>query len=244
MRRQYANPPLIEAVCEFRFEPGDSWDLAIPGLLYKALSSQFPKRRQVRLLESTIAAKPEGIWQTVSQEERLQCLREDETALVQVGPHLLSVNHLKPYPQWKGFVPLIREALHAYRGVANPKGLQRIGLRYINRIEIPEPNVPLERYFDFYPFVGSRLPQGFFQCVVRIHVPFYGGRDVLRLALSDEPGKPTFILDLDYFLGQPGKVAFEDVFQWLDAAHDRVEEAFEGCVKDSLRERFGEVKVS
>ncbi|MGH8060005.1 MAG: TIGR04255 family protein [Candidatus Entotheonellia bacterium] len=248
MGRQYNKPPLIEAVCEFRFEPGEPWDLAIPGLLYERLRETFPKRRQARALETTMLAGPDAIQQQMTQVDRLQMLREDETALVQVSPHLLSVNHLKPYPSWAGFISLIREALEVYRTTAKPKGLQRIGLRYINRIEMPGKRLDLEYYFDFYPFVGTRLPEDFGNFLVAIHLLFQERRDILRLQLSDtpadQPDVSAFTLDLDYFLAQTDKVNFESVLGWLEEAHDTVEETFEGCIKDTLRERFEEVNVS
>jgi uncharacterized protein (TIGR04255 family) len=154
MGRKYKNSPIIEALCEFRFEPGLPWDLAIPGLLYEKVRDGFRTRRQVRAFETSVSASPEGVEQQVRAIDRMQFLREDEKALIQVGPNMLAVNHLRPYPTWQEFLPLIRGGFEAYREAAGPEGIQRIGLRYINRIEIPGPGVEMEDYFLFYPFVG------------------------------------------------------------------------------------------
>lgn len=35
MSPQYPNPPLIEAVCEFRFQADPGWDATVPGRLYR-----------------------------------------------------------------------------------------------------------------------------------------------------------------------------------------------------------------
>jgi uncharacterized protein (TIGR04255 family) len=246
MGRKYKSPPLIEALCEFRFEPRSPWDLAIPGLIYEKLSDTFPKRRQAKAYETMVAAGPEGIQQQVVQTDRLQFLRDDEKALIQVGPHLLAVNHLKPYPTWEGFLPLIRKGLDAYRKVADPKGFQRIGLRYINRMDFPESRIELEQFFEFYPFVGQQLPQDFGPFIIGVQIPFEDGRDILRLQMTsgvpDKPDAVSVVLDLEYFLGRPGQVTFDNEFRWLEQAHGRVEATFEGCVKETLRRQFEEVE--
>jgi uncharacterized protein (TIGR04255 family) len=33
----YPNPPLIEAICEFRFNPGQTWVWTVPGLIYNEI---------------------------------------------------------------------------------------------------------------------------------------------------------------------------------------------------------------
>jgi len=176
----------------------------------------------------------------------MQFLREDEKALIQVGPDLVAINHLKPYPTWQEFLPLIQRGFDAYCKAAAPKGVRRIGLRYINRIEIPGQSIELEDYFEFRPFVGSQLPQDFGPFIVGIQVPYEDSRDTLRLQLAnasvETPNTVAVMLDLDYFLARPGEVPLDDVFEWVDVAHNRVEEAFEACITDRLRQMFEEVR--
>lgn len=244
MGRRYRNPPIIEALCEFRFEPSASWDLTIPGLIYEKTREGFPRRHQAKAFEVSVAASPGGVEQQVLTTDRVQFLREDEKALIQVGPNLLAVNHLKPYPTWQDFLPLIRQGFDAYLEVASPKGIQRVGLRYINRIEIPGQRIELEDYFEFRPFVGPKLPQDFGSFIVGIQVPYENSRDSLRLlanAAVETPNIFAVMLDLDYFLAQPGQVHLGNVFEWVEVAHSRVEEVFEACITDRLRETFEEV---
>jgi uncharacterized protein (TIGR04255 family) len=245
MSRKYRNPPIVEALCEFRFEPGAPWDMAIPGLVYERIRDNFPKRRQVKSFEVSVAAGPEGIGQQVLTADRMQFLREDEKALIQVGPNLLAVNHLKPYPTWQEFLTLIRQGFDSYLTAANPKGIQRIGLRYINRIELPGERVELADYFEFRPFVGERLPQDYGPFIVGIQIPFEDSRDVLRLQLAsaapETPDAIAVMLDLDYFLVRAGGVSQDEVFEWIEIAHSHVEDVFEACITDRLRQMFEEV---
>lgn len=241
-KRRYKNPPLAEAMCEFRFASESSWDVAIPGLLAGRLSSNFPTRRQAPTLETTTRPVPDGIQQQLRPVQWLQLWQKDEKATVQVAPNLLSVNRLAPYPGWEHFLPLVKKSLDEYRTVADPKGFEQITLRYINRISF-EGGIQLEDYFDFYPFVGRRLPQHLASFIVGAQVPFEEERDTLQMQMSSSlSGTPSIVLDLSYLLNQPGEVAAEGVFEWIEDAHERIEDTFEGCIKDPLRERFGEVE--
>lgn len=247
MGRKYENPPIVEALCEFQFEPVPTWDLAMPGLIYDKVRDSFPKRRQVRGLEVALSTTPKGVEQQVTTTGRVQFLREDEKAFVQVGPNLLAVNHLKPYPTWDNFLPLIQKGFEVYCEVVGPEAIHRIGLRYINRIEIPGERVELEDYFQFRPFVGGKLPQDFGPFIVGIQLPYEDSRDVLRIQLTsarvDTPDTVAIMLDLDYFLDQPGQVPLDKVIDWVKVAHDRLEVVFEGCITDRLRQIFEEEKA-
>ena len=245
MGRKYKNAPIIEAVCELRFEPDSPWDLVMPGLVYEQVKDAFPKRRQVKTVGLSILAGPDSIEQRVQPVDRMQFLSEDESVLVQVGPNLLSVNHLKPYPSWQEFLPSIRKAVGAYCDVVNPTTIHRIGLRYINRIEIPSPRIELKDYFEFYPFVGSNLAQEHGPFRVGIQTPYEDSRDILKIELmsanTKTPDTSAFILDLDYFLVQPEGITLDGVLKWVGVAHGRVEDAFEACITERLRQIFEEV---
>jgi len=230
MGRKYRHPPIIEALCELRFEPSAPWDGAIPDLVYEKVKAEFPIRRQAKAFEVNVAASLEGVEQQVTTTDRIHFVRDDEKAFIQVDRNLLVVNHLKPYPTWQQFLPLIQLGFTAYREVAKPKGIQRIGLRYINRIEIPGQNIELQDFDSF---------------VVGIQIPYENSRDSLRLQLAssitETPNVAAVLLDLDYFLVQPGQVSMGEVFMWLEPAHHRVEEVFEACITNRLREMFEEM---
>lgn len=244
MGRRYEEPPVIEAICEFHFEPDPDWDLTIPGLVYEELEDEFPERRRAKQLGIGFSTEAEKITQQVRTVERTQFVREDESALVQIGPNLLAVSHLEPYPTWQEYRPLIRTALDAYLEEANHEGLEKVALRYINEVEIGGEEIELEDYFQFYPYVGPGLPQTHGSFIVGVEVPYHSGRDLLRLQLtptpSDDDGESAFRLDLSYDLVDAEEISLDSVLTWIDQAHDEIEEAFEASITDTLRDLFGE----
>jgi uncharacterized protein (TIGR04255 family) len=50
------------------------------------------------------------------------------------------------------------------------------------------------------------------------------------------------MLDIDYFLANPRAVDISDALSWVEEAHGRVEEVFEGCITDRLRAMFEEAR--
>jgi uncharacterized protein (TIGR04255 family) len=243
-RHRYAQPPIVEAVCEFRFEPGD-WDNAIPGLIWEQVQKQFPKRRNAARFDLQSVAGPGGLQHRLKQESLIQYLQDDERRFMQVGQDVLTVNHLAPYTSWEEFRPLILEGLEAYRAQAKPKAITRIGLRYINRFELPGDRVELEDILEFRPHIGEKLPKDHASFTVGAEFLFEQNRDVLRLQVASaapvEQPRLALILDLDYFTLLPDSAISSDIVNWLEVAHGHIEDAFEGSITDTLRRTFAKV---
>ena len=245
MDRKYKNPPVVEAICEFRLTQDTPWDLTIPGLFYEKVKANFPHREQRMVQEVELTLEPQGFQQRIRTSERILLFTQDRKLLVQLGPRLLVVNALKPYPTWQGFKPRIEMAWRNLQEVVEVKGLERVGLRYINRVELPVQNMELKEYFEFYPFIGKRLPQQMVSFIASAEFPYVEGRDRCRVQLTPIPAtkageKGTLVLDIDYFLARPRAVEASTVLTWIEEAHSRVEEVFEGCITDRLRALFEE----
>jgi uncharacterized protein (TIGR04255 family) len=154
----YKKSPIVEAVCEIQFGEESPWDPTIPGRIYERVRNTFPTLRQAERVTVNLALNPEEFGPQFGTVSLMQFLRKDEKALIQVGVNLLSVSVLKPYPSWPKFLALIKRGFNAYSDVAPPKTIRRIGLRYINQIEVPGHDIRLEDYFEFCPHIGGRTP--------------------------------------------------------------------------------------
>jgi uncharacterized protein (TIGR04255 family) len=246
MEKRYKNPPIIEAVCEFRFRPGKAWNSSFPAQIHDLLRQTFPQKREMKAFQASLTIAPQGSQQQLHQNDVLQILREDEKALVIIDIDRLAVSHLSPYPTWEEFLPLIKQGFSAYKSVAAPNGLHRIGLRYINHIEMPGTQINLYDYMNVFPTLNWQLTEGYGAFILGLQIPFAEQRDLLNLQLSSATANSAdsiaVVLDLDYFLGQPEATSFETVFDWLEEAHQRVEDAFESCIRDPLRTIFEEDK--
>lgn len=246
VRHNYKNPPIAEAVCEFRFQGSSEWDWTILGLVYQQIKAEFPKKRQEKAFEINIAPVEGRIEKGVGDSlSKMQFLREDDSAMVQVGPDLLGVNVLPPYPGWETFESLIQKQFEVYSNIAHPVGLKRIGLRFINKIAFPTKGIETTEYFNYYPRIPTTVEQVHGPFSMSVFHLYESERDALRVRIGHATPQGehlVILLDLDYYLTQPGKVELSGTLDWVRAAHDRVESMFEACITDSTRAMLDEVK--
>lgn len=242
-KRKYKNPPLVEALCEFQFIPNQPWDVTIPGLLYEKIKDTFPDRQQkiglgvqLKVTEKELEHRVEPI------PPLIQFHKKDKTALIQVAPDLLVVNHLQPYPEWEIFKSMILENLQKYIEVANPKGFKRIGLRYINVFEFAKPEIELEDYFKYRPYIHEKLPKTLSTFITKTEFPLEDGNEILIMTLALQvPSKPNvlaILLDIDYAMIKTEYVMLDNVQNWLEKAHNKAEEAFEESITEKARILF------
>jgi uncharacterized protein (TIGR04255 family) len=240
---KYKNPPIIEALCEFQFEPGQPWDMTIPGLVYEKINDRFPKKTQRLVIQTQSHSKDGQVTHSLNQAPRMQFSNEEGNTLIQVGQDLLIVNRLKPYPTWDEFFPIIQKNLRVYKEVAKPKEFKRIGLRSINKITINTPTLELSNYLNFYSIVPDKIPQDFHNFFSRYEFPYNDHRDVLILTIgSAEPDIQDTIaikLDIDYAMVTKGGIKIDQAEDWIDTAHKVIKNTFEACITSECRGLFG-----
>ncbi|MEM6433462.1 MAG: TIGR04255 family protein [Cyanobacteria bacterium P01_D01_bin.115] len=228
--------PLVEALCEFRFEVTGGWDLTLPGLFYAEVKDAFPLQEPVDEVSFQVELGPVQGRQQLVKTQRLQLWNENRSATLQIGKNLLSINQLNPYPGWEDFKALIQNAFSKYSNINSGFQFKGIALRYINHIKptskegfsiddylttipvFPGPlNLPLTRFQQSYGFIEQDLSS------LLMH-----RTDVME----NEKDKETFILlDLECIRREIPQFNDEQeindwVNHWLEGAHQKIESAF------------------
>jgi uncharacterized protein (TIGR04255 family) len=128
----------------------------------------------------------------------------DQKQIASFFRDLFAFSRLAPYNDWQAFSTEGLRLLGLYAKVARPSTVQRLGLRFINRINIPK-NGRLEEYLTAPPkeVSGLRLPlMGFFH-VDNLIVPGYtyaiNFARTLQISSAPLDAKPALILDLDVY---------------------------------------------
>lgn len=242
MAKVYENPPVIEALCEIRFDPKSPWDVTIFGHYYDRVSGEFSDKRQMPELEVSLTRRQGGMRGEMRKTgTRMQFVRPDGTAMVQLAPHLLVVNQLSPYETWQAFKQLVVDRLIDYEEVAGPLALMQIGLRYINRFDFPMKGFSVASAFGPSDLLPARLRQATLPFFLRLEIPQNGGERLLLTmgtAESEQVDQVSVVLDLDYRVPIGTRLDAATLTERLDRAHDRIEEAFESCLTEQLRNRF------
>jgi len=242
MSKKYKNPPVVEALCEIFFG-GSKWDSTLPGLFFEKVKKDFPKKRELDQIgvEVSISKDTHGS-QVIHGEKRLQLVKEDNSRLIQIEKDLLVVNQLRPYPRFKDWRPVIDEMLKHYSDLAQPAGVQRLGVRYINRIVIPAAKFQMEDYFYLYPEVPQSLGAIHGKFMVRVEIPPKNKGHLLMITFStapaDSPETSALMLDIYDIFPFSQLLSIEKVDKYIDEAHDNIEMAFETSITEKTRDLF------
>jgi uncharacterized protein (TIGR04255 family) len=149
-KASYKKPPITEAVIELRFvESLNNTQLEKFALKHKTnFSVQKIEQVQFKLLNQ----EKESLKTETKQEVfcyKLIC-NKDTSNIVQVKHSAISVSRLAPYENWDNISSYFRKYYNEYTNKKFKK-LNRIGVRYINRIDIPSLNFKIEDYFKIHP---------------------------------------------------------------------------------------------
>jgi uncharacterized protein (TIGR04255 family) len=251
VRRKYRNPPIEEAVCDIQFAPGTEWDPTMSGRLYEKLKDVYnEKPRPQHVVEPPVMGivrsegKPSASLARGLFKERVQLLAKNGTRIVGISADQLSVHMLRPYTDWEEFRPSIMQALTAYRGIAGPEAVARIGLRYINFIAIGPDDQDLSRYFTIPPKFPDVDPPtrvlGFFN---RKEAEFIDKPIRIVITFTNlEPKQPDilpFLLDIDVIWIRPDDpFSLDEVETVLEDMKVRHRQVFESLITDEARRLF------
>ncbi len=252
-RRQYKHPPIDEAICEIRFAPSSEWDLTVPGRFHAEIKTAYagkPEQQKVELEAGfQVGDQTSGQLKLKQGIARVKFPTLDGRRLLSVGPDLIGIHLLRPYPPgWlEDFRPRIAFALDAYRRLFEPVGLRRVGVRYINRIVVPSERFDLGEYFTAPITIPDGLPTEIGAFLTRIESAYNDSTEEspIRLVLTfatlkeQAPEKAAFLLDIDVIQEWPkDPLSLELALERIDDLRPRERVAFEALITENARELF------
>lgn len=248
MTKTYKNPPLIEAVCEFRFELASECSKKQIDAFYEKLKSDFPMQKKGKIHQLQFKIEPNKTLKenqkTFNQDfhEFEQYLSSDEKYSIQLDGERVSIHRIKPYSSWNEFLPLIQKVAHSYIGSFFPKQLMRIGMRYVNEITLPIDGFSFAEYFTIKASLPSLEESSQKSIFLGSVFERENGRDAIKVQFAEKQSAEVttnraFVLDFDYFLVKPN-VSFGDIDKWLNKAHTDIENVFEGISTEKTKQLF------
>lgn len=243
-RGKYANPPVIEALCELHFHDG-TWDETVPGRFYDRLAPLgFAVKESTEIHEANLSVDaPGGPSATMHKRERMRFTNPERSRLVQVEPRLVVLNQLRPYPQFETWCPLVVQVGEIYAGLTGGEAVARVGMRYINQIDLPGSRVALEDWFEVAPKLPASWKDEVGSFLVRAE-RFVTSRLGVVLTLASTQGPPnmsSFVLDVYAVNSLASPVGVTAIQSVLEEVHGGIEATFEGSITQALRDRFGSV---
>lgn len=210
----FQNTPITEAVMEIKAQLPEETDLKILENCHDHIKERFPEKQEQRFIKADFKLSQKDMPLPLPTKTGTQGYifhSRTEKKVVQCKTDGFAFNKLKPYKNWDLFRSEGRELWELYSKIAKPIKVVRIGLRYINRIEVPLPFKDFSEYILTNPQIAPNLPQGVSHFFMRLEIP---NPDIEATAIITQTmDKPTtaqrlpLILDIDVFriTEYPGK---------------------------------------
>jgi uncharacterized protein (TIGR04255 family) len=164
----------------------------------------------------------------------------DDKRVAQARLDGFTFSRLAPYDRWETLRAEAQEFWSDYRRVASPEAITRVGIRYINRFDLPLPFADLKDFFRTTPEVSPAMPQELAGFFMQLQVPYPDLQAMLVLTqtLVPPPQIDVASVVLDIGFSCANNVPQEDTAIWhlLEQFRVKKNEVFEACITDAARE--------
>jgi uncharacterized protein (TIGR04255 family) len=239
---QYIRPPITEAVIEFRFAslPDESKRSIAVKKLKKLYDNYDPTTRK----EVEVKVLPKGSAETRVSESVVEKFRSaDMTQQLLIYDRSFLMSQLAPYTGWQQLYNRLERDWIVWRKATGFHNVERIGVRYINRIDIPLE--PLVTYYEHYVTVYPAVPKELDPCIrhsVNIQVKLDDIDSDLKVKTamveSPIPVHVAIVLDIDVSKTFAEPSSDERLFDFLTEAREKKNQIFEACITDKARALF------
>jgi len=243
--RQYKNPPIEEALCEFTFRPsveGQQLDFTLPGrLLVEPTMAEYSGQSRTQNIQTIATADNASNVAIQNMLFRIQLPTVDGKRIISVGANTLAITVLRPYEGWQNFRPRIERALEAFTKVSGVPSVVKIGVRYINRIVIPGTDIRPSAFLRSIPeksHISDSLLTNF------IERGEYVRHDRLKVIVTQatlQPTKPDtteYLLDIDTLWDKEPLDGHETIMSAVEQLHEIEGAAFRALITDESEELF------
>jgi uncharacterized protein (TIGR04255 family) len=243
----FSQAPVTEAVLELRSRVETEWEEGRITALLKERLPQFPKVEALRGMMTEMRFEP-GAAPAQSAKDigwiGLVMRPEDGKQVARFQRDTFAFSQLSPYPGWNTFVDRALDLWRVHETETKPSEIARIGLRFINRIDLTGPVVKLEDYLVAAPKEpdGLVLPFAGFLHRDTLAVP---GHDysvqitrTIQPPTVEDPLRFGLIIDIDVFSTKPWAGTTEELRSRLLQMRWLKNKAFFGSLTSQAKSRL------
>lgn len=241
-QHSYAHPPITEAVIEICFDkPLESAQLE---KISSKFSSNYPDQQIVTNLEVAVGTdtNEQGALR-VKQANGYRRSSSDMTQLMVLWESKFIISQLAPYPGWAAFFTRFDRDWKKWKKVAGHRKITRIGVRYINRIDIPSPEAfaEHEEYLNIYPRIPNNIGLlNEYAVQAQFTIAEIKSKLTLNSAVVESPllGYISIVVDQDIARDTATPQSDEEIYKLLNDIRAKKNSVFEDCITNRSRELF------
>lgn len=204
--------PIIEAVIEVRVRAEVPWEEEAIQAQIKAQLPDYPQVDSHREVRQEVKLAPGQESQQTLLDLGWKGLRlrsSDNLHIAQFNRDGFVFSRLPPYESWEQLVSEGMRLWGIHREIARPAEVQRLGLRFINRILLPPKYMDFEDYLKAPPKVPNGLDLPFYSFFHKETLAVTGHPYAINIIRTIQPPQPPehdrigIILDNDVFTMEP-----------------------------------------
>ncbi len=241
---RFAKAPIAEALLDIRVTFSAPVELARLESFHDVIRDNYPVKQGRVKWHGEIQVAKEKVQQAIRREaEGFMFKSSDSQRVVQVRQDGFTFNWLKPYQTWEAFRDEGRRHWERYRETFRPEAVTRLGLRYINRIELP---LPFDDFRDFVktaPDIADGMPQAISALFLRLEIP--DTKRGLMAIVTETMESPVedgrrlpLIFDIDIGRSATFEPASAAVWETFEQMRECKNEIFFASVTDRAKEMF------
>ncbi len=244
---KYKNSPIREAIFDVRFKFEKQLEMSIFESFFKEIQEIYPKREVLNTqsfsFKLKLGEKPK-MDSSGGPKVGLRLQSKDGTKFVQARMDGFTFSQLEPYGDWDSFFTEAKRLLDVYQEKTHPMYAERIALRYVNAVKIPEKNFDLEDYFLTAPTIAKDIPQSLLNFFLRAVIKDDRSDSVAIVNQTVEDARivdvTTIIFDIDVFQANlrvdPSGAEAKKIIEALKDFRTRI---FEGSLTKKTKDSFG-----
>ncbi len=232
----FTNPPVEEAIITMRVRPLDD-----PGALARTLAASERERYPgFEIIDPDL--EPVSADELDGGSEGYRLVSPSGHDVIRITERAFAFHRLQPYEGWIPFVQRAREAWRAFSAAASPDGVQSLHLRYLNRLELPEPMREWGEYLLIRATIPESLERGLssYMATLNLEDSYVPARARVTLIALRRPEGSSIILDTDVRALSvfPGDPEDERIWRTLERMREFKNRVFFEGLTERAKEMF------
>jgi len=241
-KKAYDSPPITEAVIEIRFYP--SINEKVLTKTVKAFAKYYPELIPIDQYEFEVIVD-KGVPTTNTKTVReFKLTSQDMTEVIVLKNSAFVLSQLAPYKSWENFIARFERDWNLQNKIAGQREILRIGVRFINRIDIPRAENDLVNeyeYLNIYPKQPAEIgPFLGYAVQSKMFLPEINSFLRLNSAVVPSPLIDNISIVFDQDISRESELPqnTKDILVYLNEVRGEKNKVFELCVTDKARELF------
>ncbi|HEC43758.1 MAG TPA: TIGR04255 family protein [Bacteroides sp.] len=224
------NAPIVEALLDIQVQLPEGKDLNALHKVFDVVKDKYPTEKKRFAFSGKIEFKAQETQAKSSisetQVDGYLFYSEDKTKVFQARLSGFTFNKHKPYKSWNALKKEAKELWTLYKKIAEPLTINRIALRYINKIPLKIPFTPTS-YFTTLPYLAKGLDydmNNLFSQISIMNNQLNARATITEAVELTNSDTALFLFDIDVF--QQGDFAESEIWKNFESLRDFKNEIF------------------